>query len=110
MSKPTLTETLAAAAAVDTDLDVHGGPVDLLALTNLSFFVKNSGATALNACSLDSSADGTNWVVEDAATLATLGAGVTSQINVANNGRKFWRLRASVASSTTTLLIMVTGN
>jgi len=97
-------------ATTDT-LNMVGTSVDLLALEHFSVFALNAaGGAALDACTLEASGDNTNWATIDNTTLASLAAGAVDQIDVTNNGRRYYRLRASTAANTATLTVVVTGN
>lgn len=71
--------------------------------------VLNAGAANLSAFSVDVSPDGTNWIVQDDSTLATLAAGAISRITVNPNVGKYYKASAKVASGTTTLDVWVDG-
>lgn len=102
--------TIASAVTVSTTTTVLFTGVDMGKLNNLFFHVRNTGAQALNSFILSSSADGVNWIVHDNSTLATLANATDGKITVANNGARFWRATATVAASTTTVTVIVSGN
>lgn len=102
---------VAAAAAVDTDLDTVLDWIDLLALRNFTIVIKNLGAQALNACVVAASpmATGVPPITVDNTTFATLAGGASLELKVTDNARAFYRIQASVAASTTTLDIWIVG-
>ena len=95
-------------ASVGTSLGVVMASVDLSHLKDVGFYVLNNSATALNAFQLEVSPDGTNWVVVDNSTLATLGNTI-GRITVADNPGGYYRCQASVAAGSTTLDIWTVG-
>jgi hypothetical protein len=105
-------QQLGDAAAVSNSTAVVMTATDLSALDNFAVYVTNTGATALNVFTLQTSPDtssATNWVDVDTNTLKTLGAGAAGRIAVADNPGATYRAHASVASGTTALDIWVTG-
>lgn len=68
---------------------------------DLSMFVGNNGANALNAMTLEGSpASGGPWAMYDNATFATLAAGAAARVNIDPGGLEWLRIRAGSLAAT----------
>lgn len=100
-----------AAVSVTTALTVVIGPLDLLRFATKAFTIKN-GATAFNAAVVEAtrieptpgapSTDDADWETIDGTTFATLGAAGIKSLQISDDSRKWWRVRAKVAAGTST--------
>jgi hypothetical protein len=104
-----------AAVTVGVAQTVVIAPRALLGYDKKCFTVKNAGAVALNSCKVQATAIeagaplaastlDADWEDIDTTTLASLGAGAVKSVQITNDSRKWWRVVATVASSTTTAL------